>query len=217
MHQQMNLLIASSFDPINNLDHNNNSSNISPDDSDFNPDSFTVVRNEFHAKWSSNFSTNSTWQDFSEQRNQFPNDIISTYEKNFQLKKKAAPHRPERPSARPVNNNHRQLQYNPVEARKIESLYHVSKTRSARKVLNDNKPSFTRSVDEAKEFFTTVFSEKLIDVDEVKKGLDEFVLSGPVDESLGDPFTPSEVAKKLISLSNSFLMLENFLFHNGPD
>ncbi len=129
--------------------------------------------------------------------------MILECDKNFQNKKKAVPRRPTRPSARPVNNNHRPVQYNPIEARRIQSLYRISKKRAARQVINNNKPSYSGSVDEAYAFFSKVFGEKTVDVEAVKEGLDQFVLSGPKDDSVGDPITPNEISKKLCSLSNS--------------
>jgi hypothetical protein len=47
-------------------------------------------------------------------------------------------------------------------------------------VINDNKPSYSGSVDEANKFFSRVFGEKAVDVDAVKKGLDEFVPSSQI-------------------------------------
>ncbi|CAB4016364.1 Hypothetical predicted protein [Paramuricea clavata] len=108
-------------------------------------------------------------------------------------KKKAVPHRPARPSARPVNNNHRTLHYNPFKARRVQSLYRISKKRAARQVICDNKPSYSGSVDEANHFFTQVFGEKNVDVNAVKKGFD----------TLGNPITSDKVSKKLCSLLNS--------------
>jgi hypothetical protein len=70
-------------------------------------------------------------------------------------------------------------------------------------VISDNKPSYSGSVDEANEFFSRVFGEKTVDVDAVKKGLDEFVPSGPKDNTLGDPITSAKESKKLRFLSNS--------------
>ncbi|CAB4026599.1 ---NA--- [Paramuricea clavata] len=138
----------------------------------------TAVSTEFVEKWSSSFAANTSWQEFSEHCNQFANDVISECDRNFQSKKRAVPRRPARPSARPVNNNRRPLRYNPIEARRIQSLYRISKKRAARQVICDNKPSYSGSVDEANQFFTRVFGEKNVDVDAVKKGLDEFVPSG---------------------------------------
>ncbi len=151
----------------------------------------------------STFSTNSSWQEFADQCTQFATDVISECERNFQNKKKSAPRRPNRPSARPINNNRRPLKYNPVEARRIQSLYRLSKKRAARQVMSDNKPSYSGSVDEANEFFSKVFGEKLVDTAAVKKGLDEFVPSGPKDDTLGDPITSEKISKKLRVMSNS--------------
>jgi hypothetical protein len=145
---------------------------------------------DFHNKWSATFETSNTWEEFSTNCSQFATDIINSCEDNFHRSKNAAPQRPGRPSARPVSNNRRPLPYNPVEARKIQGLYRLSKKRAARKVLNDSKPSYSGSVDDANSFFTKVVFTK------------ENVPSAP-DNNLGVPLTSDEVAKKLRFASNS--------------
>ena len=55
----------------------------------------------FHNKCSATFATSNTWEEFSTNCSQFSTDIIN----NFHRSKNAAPHRPGRPSARPVSNN----------------------------------------------------------------------------------------------------------------
>ncbi len=97
-------------------------------------------------KWSSTFSANTNWHEFSDHCYDFANYVIAECDKNFQNKKKTAPPRPVRPSARPLNNNRRPLQYNPIEARRIQRLYRLSKKRAARQVISDNKPSYTGSM-----------------------------------------------------------------------
>ncbi|CAB4035547.1 Hypothetical predicted protein [Paramuricea clavata] len=186
--------------PINGSTSSNVDDSIPTNSS---PDAPTEYSSKFIEKWSSSFTANSSWQEFSEQCDQFANDVVSECESNFQSKKNAVPCRPGRPSARPISNNRRPLQYNPIGARRIQSLYRISKKRAARQVISDNKPSYSGSVDEANEFFSRVFREKTVDADAVKKGLDEFVPSGPKDNTLGDPITSAKVSKKLCFLSNS--------------
>ena len=89
------------------------------------------------------------------------------------------------------------MTYNPVQG-----LYRLSKKRAACEVLNDNKPSFSGSVNDAKPFFTKVFREKTSNIDEMKPGLEENVPSAP-DNDLGVPLTSDEVAKELRFASNS--------------
>ena len=79
----------------------------------------------------------------------------------------------------------------------------MSKKRAARKVLNENSPSYTGSTEDANSFFNKVFAQKQCNTDEIKRGLEEFVPSAPIDESLYSPITPEEAARKLCSLSNS--------------
>ena len=189
--------------PSSPVNDSSSTNGIDPDPTNSPSDSPSEDPSEFSSKWKSSFAAHSNWQEFSEQCNQFAKDVISECEKNFQSKKKPVSRRHARPSARPVSNNRRPVQYNPIEARRIQSLYRLSKKRAARQVINDNKPSYSGSVDEANDFFSRVFGEKSVDVEAVKKGLDEFVPSGPKDDALGDPITAEEVSKKLRSMSNS--------------
>lgn len=123
----------------------------------------------------------------------FANDVLHTKDKYFHQVKKHAPRRPDRPSARPVNNNRRPLKYNPIEAKRLERLFRLSKKWAVRKVLNDTKPSYTGTVDDANKFFTRVFSVKTCDEDGIKCGLDGFAPSGPSDNHLDDHVTPKEI------------------------
>jgi hypothetical protein len=159
---------------------------------------------EFQARWSASLSTNSTWVDFSDKMDQFAIDVVNTCNVHYRSpKNRPGPRRPNRPSARPANNNRQPIGYNPVEARKIQTLYRISKKRAARKIIDDSKPSYSGSVEDANDFFERVFGPRNCDVDKVKSGLNEFVPSGPADDNLGTPTTPKEVEKKLKSLSNS--------------
>ena len=157
---------------------------------------------EFQNKWSAVFSIEDDWQQFSTNCEKFAEGIINTSESDFR-RKNPAPRRQNRPSAKPVNPNRRPIKYNPIEARKLQSLYRISKKRAARKVLSDSKPSYAGSVDDANQFFTRVFGPKDCDIDSVKSGLNDFVPSGPTDNHLADHLTSEEVKKKLRVLSNS--------------
>ena len=118
-------------------------------------------------------------------------------------KNNPAPRRPNRPTARPVANNHRPFRYNPIEARRIQSLYRISKKRAALKVIGDNKPSYTGSVDTAEQYFTRVFDARPCDIEGIKRGLQDFIPTSSTDNHLGDHLSPGEILKKLRSLSNS--------------
>jgi hypothetical protein len=188
--------------PSSPVNDSSSTNGIDPDPTNSSSDSPSEDPSEFISKWTSSFAAHSKWQEFSDQCNQFAKDVISECEKNFQSKKKPVSRRHARSSARPVSNNHRPVQYNLIEARRIQSLYRLSKKRAVRQVISDNKPSYSSSV-EANDFFSRVFREKSVDVEAVKKGLDEFVPSGPKDDALGDPITAEEVSKKVRSMSNS--------------
>ena len=130
--------------------------------------------------------------------------MIETSAKVLPSKKQnLAPRRPNRPSSRSVNNNRRPLRYNAIEARRIQSLYRISKKRVARKVIGDNKPSYTGNVDNAEQFFTNVFSARACDKEGIKRKLNDSVLTSTSDNHLDDHLTPGEILKKLRSLSNS--------------
>ncbi|CAB4029179.1 Hypothetical predicted protein [Paramuricea clavata] len=157
---------------------------------------------EFQSKCPAVFSADCGWDQFAKNCDDFAEDVINTSEIDFQ-RKNPAPRRLNRPSARPVNSNRRPVKYNPIQARKLQSLYRISKKRAARKVLNDSKPSYDGSVDDANEFFTCVFGPKSCDIEGVKSGLNDFVPSGPADNHLADHLSPDEIKKKLCVLSNS--------------
>ena len=151
----------------------------------------------FHDKWSDVFTDPGNWPNFSEECTAFAKDVIVTSAKVLPDKKQNHAHRrPNRPSARPVNNNRRPLRYNPIEARRIQSLYRISKRRAARKVIGDNKSSYTGTTENAEQFFTNVFSARACDKQGIKRGLNEFVPNGPADNHLGDHLSPGEIQKK---------------------
>ena len=154
-------------------------------------------------RWSSVFLDTISWDVFSNQCKKLFEDVIKTSQEKQPKKASAGPRHPLRPSARPINNNRAPLRYNPREARKIQAIYRLSKKRAARQVLNNNSPSYTGSTDDANTFFTNVFGEKHCNADEVKRGLNDFVPSSPVDGNLYAPVSPEEATKKLRSLSNS--------------
>jgi hypothetical protein len=159
---------------------------------------------EFHARWSLFYSGHFSWQEFSDKTDQFAADTVTTCIAHYRSPKNVpAPRRPNHPSARPANNNRQPIGYNPVEARKIQTLYRISKKRAARKIIDDSKPLYSGSVDDANVFFMRVFGTRSCDMDNLKAGLSDFVPSGPTDDSLGAPTTPKEVEKKLKLLSNS--------------
>lgn len=158
----------------------------------------------FHDKWSDIFTDPGNWPVFSDQCEAFAKDVLETSTKVIKSKQNnSAPRRPNRPSARPVANNRRPLRYNPIEARRIQSLYRISKKRAARKVIGDNKPSYTGSVDAAEQYFTRVFDARPCDKEGIKRGLQDFVPTSSADNHLGDHLPPGEILKKLRSLSNS--------------
>jgi hypothetical protein len=173
-------------------------------DKDQNPSTDPINRiQEFQDKWSQAFTSDMPWQEFTDNCSSFAKDVVDMGNVTLSKHKAHGPRRPNRPSARPVVNNRRPLTYNPIEAKRLQTLYRLSKKRAARKVLNDNKPSFSGTVDEANDFFTRVFDKKTCDIDGINRGLEDFVPTGPINNNLGDHLTSVEVMNKLRKLSNS--------------
>lgn len=157
---------------------------------------------DFQNRWSSVFSADSFWQDFSSKCSDFADDVLKTSVLSSK-KSRPTPRRPDRPVARAPSNNRRHLEFNPILARRIQSIYRISKKRAARQILNNNSPSFTGTADEANAFFTKVFDNKDCNPELIKQKLEECVPTGPTDDSLTANPTPAEITKKLRSLSNS--------------
>ena len=144
----------------------------------------------------------SSWQDFSTLCTEFADDVIKTSALNFKIRNpssRCAHH----PSARPVNSNCSHLHFNPIDARRIQTLYRISKKRAARKVFEDSSPTYTGSVDDANSFFSKVFDNKDCNIENILDRLQEFVPKGPTDDGLLLPPSSEEISKKFCSLSNS--------------
>ena len=116
----------------------------------------------------------------------------------------ARPPRPatNRPNHRAPHPNRNRVRNNPLEARRIQTLFRLSKKRAARQILKDNN-IYTGSKDQAHQYFSDSFGLKSVDIDEVINSLNEHVPSANQDPKLLEPFTSTEIKKKLKSMSNS--------------
>ena len=75
--------------------------------------------------------------------------------------------RSNRPNTRDVNNNRPRVLPNPIAARRIQTLFKLSKKRAARQILNDNNTVYSGTNDQGKDYFTNTFSANPINIDEV--------------------------------------------------
>ena len=132
----------------------------------------------------------------------FAQNVIKTSSLNFKNRNPTS-RRAHRPSACPVSNNCRHLHFNPINARRIQTLYRVSKKGAARKVFEDSSPTYSGSVEDANSFFSKVFDSKDCNIEAIKDRLQDFVPKGPNDYGLLLQPSPEEIPQKLCSLSNS--------------
>jgi hypothetical protein len=101
------------------------------------------------------------------------------------------------------NQNCRPLPCNPIEARRIQTLFRLSKKRAARRILQDNNTIYTGTKEQAQDYFTNTFSTSSVDPDELLSSLTNNVPSVEVDQSLTDPMSTKDIKDKLKSMSNS--------------
>ena len=101
------------------------------------------------------------------------------------------------------NQNCRPLPCNPIEARRIQTLFRLSKKRAARRILQDNNTIYTGTKEQAQDYFTNTFSTSSVDLDELLSSLTNNVPSVEVDQSLTDPMSTKDIKDKLKSMSNS--------------
>jgi hypothetical protein len=108
-----------------------------------------------------------------------------------------------RPNSRMPNRNRRPLPCNPIEARRIQTLFRLSKKRAARRILQDNNTIYTGTKDQANDYFTDTFSTSTIDVDELISSLSDNIPPASIDHSLMDAMSNKEIRDKLKCMSNS--------------
>ena len=115
-----------SSDPLSY--HVNSNAPISGSSSniDLSGNSENLELGDFHNKWFNTFSSVLTWDDFSSKCSSFAKDVVQIAQLK-ESKNKPTARRPDRPSSRPISNNRRPLQRDPVAAaRKIQGLYRFS-------------------------------------------------------------------------------------------
>ena len=105
----------------------------------------------FRQRYLRAFDSELTFQDllttqFSAEAVQLARDITS------QRRPKRAPRHPDRPSARPPIDHRRPLTDDPAAARRLQTLYRLSKKRAACKIFGDESPGFDGTLDDATTF-----------------------------------------------------------------
>ena len=127
---------------------------------DPNPDNNN--QSEFVKLWSSRFSSTDSFAAFSYQCDQFASAVVEEGKSKSASKPNSRPSpRRNRPNNRPVNPNSLRVLPNPIEARRLQTLYRLSKKRAARQVLTGNTTSYSGTKDQATQYFTNTLPSLL--------------------------------------------------------
>ena len=158
----------------------------------------------FRNRYKTAFAAEQTFSDFELLCSQFSSDAVTlAREITSNRKPTPAPRRPDRPSARPPIDNRRPTTADPHAARRLQTLYRLSKKRAARKIFGDESPGFDGTIDEAADFFRNTFGERVCNLTHLQEELNTHIPSLETDNSLFAPPTPEELSQKLRSFSNS--------------
>ncbi len=162
---------------------------------------------KFVREWSSRISTSQSFDDFCSKCDDFASAVVSEA-KSLSVNTSNPRGRPmrnprNRPNNRLPNRNHLPVPGNPIEARRIQTLFRLSKKRAVRRILQDNNTIYIGTKDQAQQYFTDTFSTSTIDVDELISSLSDNVPPTEIDQSLMDPMTSKEIKDKLKCMSNS--------------
>ena len=162
---------------------------------------------EFVRVWKSRICSTETFTEFEEVCLSFTTAICDEGQRltAAQNRRPGQPQRApaDRPTNRPVRHNCRRTVYNPIEARRIQTLYCLSKKCAARQILTDSSISYTGTTDNAKAYFDNVYQPKPINSDNLLDALFDHVPTTPTDSSIIDPYTNYQVRQRLSSMANS--------------
>ena len=157
---------------------------------------------EFQKHWTTIFSTNQPWPEFSFQCSLFAEAArtLATSLNNPPPRPPptttAAPHRPR--GNRPTQS------YNPAEAKPIQGLYRHSKKRAARKILASNSTTYTGIRDAAQHFLTEIFAQRHYDTEPLLTNLQQSVPAAEDDaDHPVDEITAEEIRAKLRTAANT--------------
>lgn len=178
-----------------------------PTDIPDNPDPDADDTTEFVTTWVSKLSSTLTFLEFSNTCRDFADAVLNEGKKLTakNITRNRRPHRvnPDRPTRRPTNPPRRRQLFNPLEARRLQTLYRLSKKRAARQILRDNTINYSGSTEAATKYFTNSFREKQLDLDELQKSLLEFVPTTTEDPTLLSPLSTLDIRQRLLSMANS--------------
>ena len=176
------------------------------DDIPFNPNPDVENVPEFVTEWSSKLSSAVDFDSFCRVCEDLASAVLergksmSNRSSGSRGPPRPASHRPNRCDPHP---RRARIHNNPREARRIQTLFRLSKKRAARQILRENNVVYTGSKDQAHHHFSASFAAKHVNIDEVLESLREHVPSTNVDPNLMTPFTNKEIKAKLVSMSNS--------------
>ena len=176
------------------------------DDIPFNPDPDVDNAPDFSTIWASKLAAAMDFDSFCSVCEDLAEAVVN--KGRSMSNKPTGVKRPPRPAANRPNHraphpNRNRVRNNPLEARRIQTLFRLSKKRAARQILKENNIVYTGSKDQAHQYFSDSFGTKSVDIDEVINSLNEHVPSANQDPKLMEPFTSTEIKKKLKSMSNS--------------
>ena len=176
------------------------------DDIPFNPNPDVENVPEFVTTWSSKLTSAVDFDNFC----RVCDDLASAMlERGKSMSNRSSGTRgPPRPASLRPNRSaphpHRaRIHNNPREARRIQTLFRLSKKRAARQILRENNVVYTGTKDQAHQHFSDSFGMKYVNIEDVLESLCEHVPSTNVDPSLMTPFSNKEIKAKLVSMSNS--------------
>ena len=169
--------------------------------------------NEFRSLWIERFNGDLSWDEFSVLCERF---AVDTREMAQSLSQPMAPKPvgdqptapppcPPPPPRRPPHGRGFRS-FNPVQARRIQGLYHHSRKRAARKLLCDTAVQYSGSVGDAETYFVDVLSEKTCNTNLLCEALRADVPGAEDAENTRDlknDVSASEVAAKLRSAANT--------------
>ena len=137
-----------------------------------NPNNNREKESEFVRQWYDRISSAALFHDFSTSCGPFADDVV-TKGKDVSSNSRGRPvlNPRNRPNGRVPNRNCRPLQFNPRDAKRLQILYHLSKKRAARQVLNDNHTPYSGAKDRAEQYFNQIFSPLTVDLDELLASL----------------------------------------------
>ena len=203
-HSRPNFVPSTSHNSSTNI----NTSSLSEDDppltSDipFSPSSNSNNNSEFVNTWSSRIRSTDSFEAFSFQCEKFAEAVVEEAKAKPSNTSKPK-QRANRPNNKDINRNRPRVLPNPIEARRIQTLYRLSKKRAARQILNDNNTVYSGTKDQANEYFKSTFSSNAIDIDEVLQSLKRHVPTANEDPTIMEPMTEKTIKNKVKMMSNS--------------